>query len=171
MWQRVRAHPLPPRQTGERPVKDSLLILYVEASVKKIFHLGQKFPWPRPKQCIRCGGRIWGHGFVLAYFDGFDEGLWLRRWRCPDCRAIYRVRPHGYFRRFQSSIYTIRSSISRRLKMGRWPPDLPRGRGGHWLRSLRRHVLAYLGFGWQGRLLEAFDRLWAMGKIPTTRAI
>lgn len=155
-----------------RQNKITPLILCVDACVKKIFELGRKFPWPRPERCPLCGGvRIWGHGFVEAYFDGFDQALFLRRYRCAGCRAIFRLRPRGYWRRFQAPICTIRSALARRLKTGRWPPGLSRSRQGHWLRALCRQVLAYLGLGWAQRLLEGFDRLCEMGKIAASRSI
>jgi hypothetical protein len=147
------------------------LILFVDVCVKSVFQLGRKFPWPRPQRCPRCQGRLWGHGFVEAYLDGFHQPLWLRRYRCADCLVVFRMRPKGYWRRFQAPIWVIRSSISRRLKAGRWPPGLSRSRQGHWLRALVRRVLAYLGLQWQGRWLAGFDRLWEMGLVPVSRSI
>ncbi|CAO0823615.1 hypothetical protein DFAR_3800037 [Desulfarculales bacterium] len=50
--------------------------------------LGRRFLWPRPERCLRCGNvRLWGHGFVPAYFDETPTAIWLRLFRCPDCRA------------------------------------------------------------------------------------
>lgn len=163
---------LAPKRAGRtRQNQDTVLILWVDGCVKRIFELGRKFPWPRPERCPRCKGRIWGHGFVEAFFDGFNEPVWLRRYRCAHCRAVFRLRPKGYWRRFQAPISTIRSSLARRLRTARWPPGLSRSRQGHWLRSLRRQVLAHLGLGWTQRLLEGFDRLCEMGKVPVSRSI
>jgi hypothetical protein len=108
---------------------------------------------------------------VLAYFDGFDEGVFLKRYRCPGCGCVIRLRPDGYFSRFQASIDAIRFSLSYRLRHGRWPPELSRSRQGHWLRALKRKVLVYLGQCWEAGLLEAFDQLLVQGINPVSRSI
>jgi hypothetical protein len=159
-----------PRAAGKTR-KDYTLILFVEVWVKDIFRLGRQFPWSRPPRCPGCGGRIWGHGFCRAYFDGFDQALWLRRYRCRDCGMVFRLRPRGYWSRFQAPVGVIRFSLELRLATGRWLIDLSRSRQGHWLRGLIRRVLAYLGNQWKGRWLEGFDYLWAMGKNPVCRSI
>jgi hypothetical protein len=111
---------------------------------------------------------VWGHGFVLAYFDGVATGIYLRRYRCPECCCVIRLRPRGYFSRFQASIETIRSSLCRRLAYGRYPPGLSRSRQRHWLKALVKNTVAYLGHGFKNRLLAAFDRLMSMGKVPVS---
>jgi ferrous iron transport protein B len=48
------------------------MIVSVIVSIKEIVAKGRDFPWPRPDVCPRCHGhRVWGHGFVAAFFDGF----------------------------------------------------------------------------------------------------
>ena len=155
-----------------KPPHDEILILFVAAKIKEILALGKDYPWRKPKLCPRCRiSRVWGHGFVLAYFDGLSEGLWLKRYRCPLCGCVLRLRPEGYLRRFQATVESIRSSLSRRLEMGRWPPNLLRSRQSHWLRALRRKSEAYLGKTWGGGLMAAFDHLLAQGKNPVSRSI
>jgi len=163
----------PLRNRGElRPRTPIILILFVAAKIKEILARGRGYAWPRPELCPRCrGARVWGHGFVLAYFDGVSEGLWLRRYRCPLCGCVLRLRPEGYLSRFQASIESIRLSLSHRLSRGRWPPFLSRSRQGHWMRSLRRKVEAYLGKIWDGGLMAAFDHLLSQGKHPVSRSI
>ena len=147
------------------------MILLVEACVKKIFQLGRQYPWPRPERCFLCGGRIWGHGFTPGYFDGFDSAVLLRRYRCPDCRALYKLRPKGYWSRFQASIATIRQSLAQRLTRLRWRADLPRSRQQHWLRGLILQVRFRLGSSWTGCLLEAFDMLSGRGIAAASRSM
>ncbi len=148
------------------------MIVFLSVSIKEIVERGRDFPWPRPKNCPRCGGtRLWGHGFVTAIFDGFVTHVLLRRWRCPECRCVVRIRPSGYFPRFQASVDTIRSSIAFRLANDRWPGDIPRSRQGHWLRSLKRRVNALLGQRWSRRLLEGFDELMLKNEPPVCRRI
>jgi DNA-directed RNA polymerase subunit RPC12/RpoP len=162
-----------PTETGGRSPnnKCAFLILQVAVCVKMIFEMGKEFPWPRPHRCPRCRGRVWGHGFTQVCFDGFQQPVWLRRYRCPDCGVVIRMRPDGYFSRFQTPVTEIRSRLSERLRMGRWPPGMSHRRQGHWLRALKRRVLACLGQGWVERLMEGFERLLGMGQIPVSRSI
>ena len=88
-----------------------LLVIQIFVSIKHLFRLERGFPWPRPERCPRSGYlRLWGHGFVSAYFDGYVKRCWLKRYRCLSCGVMLRLRPSGYFKRFQSSIETIRQS-------------------------------------------------------------
>ena len=160
-----------PRETGITPCHLVAIVLLVEACVKKILELGRSFPWPRPDRCPRCGSvRIWGHGFVSAYFDEVPEAVWLRRYRCPDCRAVIRLRPRGYWIRFQASVETIRHSLSLKLGQGRWDPGLPRSRQRHWLKGLLRQIRLHLGISWPGEPLEAFAWLSGRGLAAASRS-
>jgi len=134
--------------------------------------LGKEFPWERPERCPRCGNcRIWGHGFVEAYFDKIRKTIWLRRYRCPRCRTVIKLKPSGYFRRFQSSIETIRESIAHRLYHHLWPPGSSRQRQGHWLRSYLLKIKFYLGLnGLSGEIMEAFETLVSQGVNPVSRS-
>jgi len=113
---------------------------------------------------------VWGHGFVLAYFDGYGRGLWLRRYRCRSCRLVIRFRPSGYFNRFQASVVTIRQSLAHRFYRHLWPPGSSRQRQGHWLRSLLRKAVFYLGFGRFDDFVDAFDQLLGLGVNPVSRS-
>jgi hypothetical protein len=65
--------------------------------LEKIQLTGKKFFWEKPAMCPRCQGtRLWGHGFVMRYFHGFSQGLWMKRWRCPECRNVHTARPCQY---------------------------------------------------------------------------
>jgi hypothetical protein len=162
----------PPKTGSDKDPKNIILIVFVAAKIKEIFSLGRRYAWPRPAFCPRCHDtRMWGHGFVPAYFDGFDEGLLLKRYRCPGCGCVVRLRPRGYFPRFQAPIETIRFSLSHRLSRGRWPPGLSPSRQRHWLKALRRTTIAYLGETWRLGLVGAFDCLLLKGTIPVSRGI
>lgn len=150
--------------------KDVKMILLVCAKLKDIYTQGRNFNWIKPDKCPRCGSvRVWGHGYVTAYFDDFLECLFLRRFRCPDCACVIRMKPKGYFRRFHASIHTIRSCLSHRLSHGRWPVSIGKSRYRHWLAALKRNVMAF--FGMDHDLLSAFDHLVAMGKAPVSRSV
>jgi len=157
-----------------QPPNSILLIQQISVSIKEIFRFkeGRGYPWPRPERCPRCGHtRLWGHGFVSAYFDGYGKPLWLRRYRCPLCRLVLRLRPAGYFQRFQSSIETIRQSLAYRFYHHVWPPGSSRQRQGHWVRSLLRKVKLYLGLSCLEGVLEGFDRLVCLRINPVSRSI
>jgi hypothetical protein len=168
---RVVTHPCPRRQRGINPSKPTSLVIFVKLTVKHLFEAGRSFLWPRPKECPRCRGRIWGHGFVPAYFDGYSQPLWLKRYRCPDCSCVIRLRPREFFQRFQASILTIRDCLSYWVDYQRWKtgPSPPRQR--HWVRALRRHLVLHEGLQRSPDLLAGFDRLWGLGIIPVSRSV
>jgi hypothetical protein len=146
------------------------MILLVCAKLNQIYSQGRNFKWDKPDSCPRCqSARVWGHGFVAAIFDGFSQPLLLRRFRCPDCGCIIRMKPWGYFHRFQTTIATIRSSLQTRLSGGKWPKGPPTSRQRHWLSALKRKSLAFFGIGMD--LMDAFDRLMRKAVIPVSRAI
>jgi len=148
------------------------MILPVSANLKEIEKKGRNYPWLRPKICLSCRqSHVWGHGFVEALFDGYAKALLLRRYRCPVCGCVIKLRPKGYFSRFQATIETIRLHILIRLQAGKWPQGLSGARCRHWLRALRRQVMAHLGIEWLNRLPEAFDQLVSLGKVPVSRRI
>lgn len=152
------------------PTKNGPMILSVCVKLKDIDEQGRNFCWPTPRGCPRCGStRIWGHGFVLAYFDGFAFGVWLRRYRCPDCNCIIKMKPEGYFNRFQVPILTICDCLKQRLSSGRWNTKLSASRQRHWLAALKRKALACFGIGTD--LLAAFSLFMNMGRTPVSRTI
>ena len=147
-----------------------MMILPVSVVLNEICRQGRHFKWPRPECCPRCGSvRVWGHGFVAAFFDGYDQCVYLRRYRCPDCRCVIRLKPQGYFNRFRARIDTIRACICHRLSEGRWIGKMSRSRQRHWLCALRKKAMGFFGFGCS--LIEAFDRLMTMGHIPVSRTL
>ena len=148
------------------------MVIFFSVILKELFLLGRDYPFPRPAGCPRCNGiRLWGHGFVTAYFDGYDQPFSLKRYRCPACRCVLRLRPEGYFKRFQASIETIRSSITSKSIMNRWLPGISRSRQCHWFRALNKRLNAYLTGLWVGGVVAGFDRLLQLGQIPVSRFI
>jgi hypothetical protein len=144
-------------------------------SVKEIFRLGRKFPFLRPRSCLRvgCGStRIWSHGFVGRYFDECDSPVELRRWRCPDCGAVYTMRPFGYWPRHHAPIRIILKSLCHRILRGFWDKanGLTRERQGHWLRALKRNILSHLGMGFGGGVMAGFHSLVPIIGVPVVRS-
>ena len=148
------------------------MILPVEANLKEIDEKGRDYQWIRPQLCLHCkGSHLWGHGFVESWFDGYARALFLRRYRCPVCGCVIKLKPRGYFKRFQATIERIYFQIGSRLKTGKWPVGCGNERCRHWLRSLKRQTMAHLGIEWMNELPQAFSRLIEMGKVPVSRCI
>ena len=154
------------------PAKGRTMIIFMPVNLKKLFKDQQKYSWPRPQCCPQCRiSHVWGHGFVLAYFDDLPAGVFLRRYRCPQCGCIIRLRPKGFFRRLQAPIATVRTSLQQRLRTGRYLPDFSPNRQRHWFNNLKRNIKARLGDQWNNRLLAGFDLLVACGHVPVSSRI
>jgi len=114
------------------------LILYLSVDFTELQTLGKEYKWKRPKGCLRCNGaRIWGHGYVRRFFDEAPDGLLMKRWRCPDCGAVYTTRPHTHWRGFWASQATILSSLLTKESEQRWLSMIGRERQQYWWRGLR----------------------------------
>jgi hypothetical protein len=148
------------------------MIISFPADFKKLIDMGRDYPWPKLVICECCNGcRIWGHGYVSVFFDECRHAIEIKRCRCPDCGCVFRFRPEGYFKRFQASIETIRSSIATKLQTGKWATGIGRTRQRHWYGALERKIKAYLTDAWGNGVLAAFDYLAAKGLNPVSRSI
>ena len=148
------------------------MIIYFSVDFKELIELGRDYPWPKIKNCLSCNGcRLWGHGFVLACFDGWHQAIEIKRCRCPDCGCIFRFRPEGYLKRFQAKMETIRSSIATKARTGIWEIGISRSRQQHWFRALGRNIKAHLTDIWDKGILAAFDYLLGKGIVPVSRSI
>ena len=117
------------------------MIVHCKVSLSEVGKKGKAYPWERPRECARCkNSKVWGHGFVERFFNGFDFGLWLKRWRCPACGLVITGRPEGYWRRFQESVKNIWRHLAGRLADKKWPEGVSRQRGGHWMRRWLSHA-------------------------------
>ena len=155
-----------------RPTRNETMVIYSAVNLKELFNKERDYPWQKPNSCPRCNSfRLWGHGFAQAIFDGFIRPLLLKLYRCPDCGCVIRLRPKGYFKRFQASIETIRASITCKSTQNRWLPAISRSRQCHWFRSLCKRIKAYLIDTWCQGVVAGFDYLLQLGQIPVSRAI
>jgi hypothetical protein len=160
------------RRTHRRFSRNGTMVIFFPVILKKLFVLGRNYPYPKPGSCPRCDSvRLWGHGFVPAYFDGYHQFLWLKRYRCPDCGCIIRLRPKGYFKRFQAAITTIRSSMMSKACRNKWISGIGRTRQRHWFRFLCRRIKVHLTDAWDQGIVAGFDYLYQMGQTPVSRAI
>lgn len=121
----------------DRPsTKSDSLILHFDVDVKRLVEEGKDFCWPRPEQCPQCEGRrLWGHGYVLRYFECWSEGIWIKRYRCPDCRAVHTLRPEKFYKGFYYSICTILLSVLNRIIHNRWLKCLSRQVQQYWYKG------------------------------------
>lgn len=147
------------------------MIWFVPIDLKKIYKQGRMFSWPHPPECLRCNNwRVWGHGYVERYFDGFVAALPIKCYRCPACGCVITLRPQTHFVRIHASKDTVREHLHHRLETGRWPPSsLPRSRLRHWVFNLKRRVHAFLTAVWDQGLWAGFESLISRGKTPIAR--
>jgi hypothetical protein len=104
-------------------------------------------------------------------FTGFSQPLEMRRYRCPLCGCVIRLRPEGYFPRIQTDAASIRRILNCRIGTGSWPAGTITNGCRHWLCALKRKAVVILGIGWSGRSIAAFGRLCEMGRVPVRRTI
>ena len=148
------------------------MVIFSAVKLKQLFKKGRDYPWQKPNSCPRCiSCRLWGHGYAPAIFDGFIRPLLLKLYRCPDCGCVIRLRPKGYFKRFQASVETIRSSIVCKATTNRWIAGVERTRQCHWFRYLCQRIKVYLTDTWREGILAGFDYLLQLGQIPVSRGI
>jgi len=145
----------------------------VEVCVKTLLEVGRQYPWQRPQRCPKCQGlRVWGHGYVEAYFDEAGSAcVLLKRYRCPECGVVIRMRPSGYWRRIQATVAAVRQCVLHRLEKGRWPPGSNPARQRHWLGALKRQVRTHLGISYAERIAEGFSELLRRGVCAVSRAV
>ena len=109
------------------------MILFRKITLSLLASEGKGYKWG-PCQCPKCNRKMWGHGFVTRYFSGYSDPIFLKRYRCPDCKTVVTIRLNGFWERIRSSIKKIYKCLVHKLTYGWWPPDISRQRGGHWLR-------------------------------------
>jgi hypothetical protein len=115
------------------------MVLNCVLNIKLLFEQGKEYAWERLPKCRRCGSvRIWGHGFVLRWLDGFSEQVWVKRYRCADCHCVYTMRPKGFWKRFQASVDTIVTSIKSKLEKNQWLPTFGRQRQQYWFQGFKK---------------------------------
>lgn len=148
------------------------MVIFFAVKLKELFEKERDYPWQKPKKCPCCNShRIWGHGFGEAIFDGYDRPLLLKLYRCPDCGCVIRLRPKGYFKRFQASVEIIRSSITLKSTSDRWLPGVSRTRQGHWLKALKKRISIYLTDTWCEGVVAGFECLLQAERVPVSRSI
>jgi hypothetical protein len=123
------------------------MVVHTNIDLERLSKEGKNFNWEKPCYCPNCKNcSLWGHGFVLAYFDDFAEGCYLKRYRCICCGCVITLRPQGYWSRFRASITKIFQSLYHRLTLCKWPVNVSRQRGDHWLNNFIRKIFIDYGY-------------------------
>ncbi len=148
------------------------MIIKIKVCIKEILEKGKMFPWKKPDFCPNCKDTIiWGHGYVINYFEGINQGVYLKRYRCPCCGTVIKFKPSGYFKQFQVPIKTIYRSIKSRIKTNSFLPGISRNRQYFWYKYLKKNTLVCLGHHFRNRLLEGFFQLIKLGIIPVSSSV
>lgn len=108
------------------------MILSTLINMDALSEAGRSFKWGACN-CKTCGRVMWGHGFVLRYFDSYPVGLYLKRYRCRHCKFVYTIRPMGYWPRIRSKIINVFNILTAKFTMLAWPTGCPRQKGRYWL--------------------------------------
>lgn len=114
------------------------MILFCKITLEILSAEGKNHKWP-PCKCEKCHANMWGHGFVARYFSNLCQ-IFMKRYRCPRCKIVVTTRPEGFWPRIRSSTQAIYQTLRYRISFGTWPPEIPRQRGGHWLRRFSVHA-------------------------------
>jgi hypothetical protein len=120
---------------------ENSLLIYLSVDLNKLFSLGKKYPWPRPERCPSClGNRLWCHSYVARNFDGFQKSLWVKKYRCPDCRCVHTIRPLGHMPFVQASVFSVFFSLASKIIFGLWLADFCLRRQRHWFFRFKRNI-------------------------------
>lgn len=115
-----------------------VLILHLAVDVKSLWALGKAYPWPVVRECPACGGRrLWSHGYVTRYFEGFADIFWVKRYRCPECSSVHTSRPSGFLRGIRYCAGVVVSSLVSKVNNGFWVSSVVRQVQQYWYRLLR----------------------------------
>jgi hypothetical protein len=148
------------------------MIIKCDVSIKEILEKGKDFSWIKPAVCPCCSDVVlWGHGFVLCYFSCINVGIYLKRYHCPGCKSIIKLKPAGFFKKFRTSVKVIKSCLKNRIKKKKIINRISRSSQDYWLRNLKKNIRAVLGEEWKHRLIKGFDKLIAEGFVPVSRSI
>jgi len=71
----------------------------------------------------------------MRYFSEVSSGVWLKRYRCDDCRTVFTLRPTDYPPGIQYPWDQIKKSILAKAKGEIFRRDLPRQNQQYWFKA------------------------------------
>ena len=152
------------------PPYDGLLILHLRVDVKRLAEEGKRYPWPRPARCPRCQGRrVWVHGYVPRYFEGYVQPIWTIKYRCEDCAAVHTLRPASFWPRFRYCVQTILRALRHKILHGRGLKTLSRQLQRYWYQGLRFQASKLRNRAGPG--LDVLADLLRRNGVPVTHSI
>lgn len=77
---------------------------------------------------------------MLRYFIGFKTGIWMKRWRCPDCKAVHTTRPIQYCPGIQYTRHQQVLSLFSKLSRNYFLKSIPRQTQQHWRKLFLRQL-------------------------------
>jgi hypothetical protein len=114
------------------------MIIHRMINLEQLSKEGKSYKWEN-ENCNKCSQVMWGHGFASRYFQSFSDPLYMKRYRCPNCKAVITSRPHGYWPSVRTEIDKVFDTLHYRLTHYVFPPVWPLGitrqRGGYWLKK------------------------------------
>jgi hypothetical protein len=114
------------------------MIIHRMINLEQLSKEGKSYKWEN-ENCNKCSHIMWGHGFTSRYFQSFSDPLYMKRYRCPNCKAIVTTRPLGYWQLVRTEAEKVFDTLHYRLTHYVFPPVWPIGisrqRGGYWLRK------------------------------------
>lgn len=76
----------------------------------------------------------------MRFFEGYAQGLWIKRYRCPDCGCVHTMRPSDFWKSFQYSASTILSCLKNKINKNKWVNYVSRQNQQYWFKGLRLQV-------------------------------
>ena len=110
------------------------MILLRKICLQDVSEQGKSFKW-EAHDCEKCKRRMWGHGYVARYFAVLVAVIFMKRFRCPQCKTVATTRPIEYYSRVRSAVEIIYQTLKFRIERGCWGSGVSRQRAGHWLRK------------------------------------
>ncbi|MBF0556536.1 MAG: hypothetical protein HQK96_18610 [Nitrospirae bacterium] len=104
------------------------------------------------------------------YFDDYKCPLWLKRYRCADCKSVHTVRPRQYYRRFQIERIVIIWSLLERIVSGKWLRCLVRQRQQYWWKGFVKQACREAS-AQESSYLDILKRLSGDGIIVNTHSL
>lgn len=111
------------------------MLIFIVINFKKLISSGKNYPWEKPDHCPNCGSaKLWGHGYVRRYFDGYNNAVWIKRYQCPLCKSVHTCRPVSHYARIQSSRSIVITVLSLKIIFNKFLNGLSRQRQQYWYR-------------------------------------